>query len=69
VCEEDWGTDKMTMMQTARLLRWVIAGLILLGVLLYIFGPAALRTDEVIVVGFMIAGLIWLDVWLRRQSE
>jgi hypothetical protein len=59
----------MTMMQTARLLRWVIAGLILLGVLLYIFGPAALRTDEVIVVGFMIAGLIWLDVWLRRQSE
>jgi hypothetical protein len=59
----------MTMTQTARLLRWVIAGLILLGVLLYIFGPAALRTDEVIVAGLMIAGLIWLDVWLRRQSE
>jgi hypothetical protein len=59
----------MTVTQTARLLRWVIAGLILLGVVLYIFGPAALRTDEVIVVGLMIAGLVWLDVWLRRQSE
>jgi len=59
----------MTVMQTARLLRWVIAGLILIGVLLYFFGPAALRTDELIVVGLMIAGLIWLEVWLRRQSE
>jgi hypothetical protein len=35
----------------------------------YFFGPAALRTDEVIVVSLMIAGLIWLEVWLRRQSE
>ena len=59
----------LTVVQTARLLRWVIAGFILLGVLLYIFGPAALRTDEVIVVSLMIAGLIWLEVWLRRQSE
>jgi hypothetical protein len=59
----------MTVIQTARLLRWVIAGLILLGVLLYFFGPAALRIDEVIVVGLMMAGLIWLEVWLRRQSE
>jgi hypothetical protein len=59
----------MTVMQTARLLRWVIAGLILLGVLLYFFGPAALRTEEVIVVGLMIAGLIWLDVWVLSQSE
>ena len=39
----------MTVAQTARLLRWVIAGLILLGVLLYFFGPTALRTDEAIV--------------------
>jgi len=59
----------MTVTETARLLRWVIAGVILLGVLLYIFGPTALRTDEVIIVGLMIAGLIWLDVWVRRQSE
>jgi hypothetical protein len=59
----------ITVTETARLLRWVIAGLILLGVLLYIFGPTALRTDEMIIVGLMIAGLIWLDVWLRRQNE
>jgi hypothetical protein len=59
----------MTVTETARLLRWVIAGLILLGVLLYIFGPAALRTDEVIIVGLMVAGLLWLDIWVRRQSE
>jgi hypothetical protein len=42
------------------LLRWVIAGLILLGVLLYFFGPAALRTDELIVIGLMIVALISL---------
>jgi hypothetical protein len=59
----------MTVTETARFLRWVIAGLILLGVLLYIFGPAALRTDEVIIVGLMVAGLLWLDIWVRRQSE
>jgi hypothetical protein len=59
----------MTVAQTARLLRWVIAGLILLGVLLHFFGPAALRTDEVIVIGLMIAALIWLQVRLRRHSE
>jgi hypothetical protein len=59
----------MTVTQTVRLLRWVIAGLILLGVLLYFLGPVALRTDEMIVVGLMIVVLIWLQVWLRRQSE
>ena len=59
----------MNVAQTARLLRWVIAGLILLGVLLYIFGPAALRTDEVIIGGLMVAGLLWLDIWVRRQNE
>ena len=59
----------MTVAQTARLLRWVIGGLILLGVLLYFFGPASLRTDEAIVVGLMIAALIWLQVRLRQHSE
>jgi len=59
----------LTVAQTARLLRWVIAGLILLGVLLYLFGPAALRTDETIVIGLMIVGLIWLQFWLRWHSE
>jgi hypothetical protein len=59
----------MTVAQTARLLRWVIGGLILFGVLLYFFGPAALRTDEAIVIGLMIVVLIWLQVGLRRHSE
>jgi hypothetical protein len=59
----------MTVAQTARLLRWVIAGLILLGVLLYFFGPTALRTDEAIVIGLMIAVLLWLQVRLREHSE
>jgi hypothetical protein len=59
----------LTVAQTARLLRWVIAGLILLGVLLYLFGPAALRTDEAIVIGLMIVVLIWLQFWLRSHSE
>ena len=59
----------LTVAQTARLLRWVIAGLILLGVLLYLFGPAVLRTDEAIVIGLMIVGLIWLQFWLRWHSE
>jgi hypothetical protein len=59
----------MTVAQTARLLRWVIAGLILLGVLLYLFGPATLRTDEAIVIGLMIVVLIWLQFWLRWQND
>jgi len=59
----------MTVEQADRLLVWVIAGLILLGVLLFFFGPTALRTDEVIVIGLMIVGLIWLQVWLPRRSE
>jgi hypothetical protein len=59
----------MTVAQTARLLRWVIAGLILLGVLLYLFGPATLRTDEAIVIGLMIVVLIWLQFWLRWHSD
>jgi hypothetical protein len=57
----------MNVAQTARLLRWVIAGLILLGVLLYLFGPTALRTDEAIVIGLMIVVLIFCLVWLRQQ--
>jgi len=59
----------MTVTQTTRLLAWVIAGLIVLGVLLYLFGPAALRTDEVIVIGLLIIGLIWFQVWLRRRGQ
>jgi hypothetical protein len=59
----------MSVTQTTRLIGWVIAGLILLGILLYLFGPAALRTDEIIVIGLMIVGLIWFQVWLRRHGE
>jgi hypothetical protein len=59
----------MTVTQTTRLLAWVILGLILLGILLYLFGPAALRTDELIVIGLLIIGLIWFQVWLRRRAR
>jgi len=59
----------MTVTQTTRLLAWVIAGLIVLGVLLYLFGPAALRTDELIVIGLLIICLIWFQVWLRRRAQ
>jgi hypothetical protein len=55
----------VTVTRATRLLGWVIAGLILLGILLYLFGPAALRTDEVIIIGLMVVGLIWFQVWLR----
>jgi hypothetical protein len=57
----------MTVTQTTRLLAWVIVGLIVLGIVLYLFGPAALRTDELIVIGLLIIALIWFQVWLRRR--
>jgi hypothetical protein len=59
----------ITVTQTTRLLAWVILGLIVLGILLYLFGPAALRTDELIVIGLLIIGLIWFQVWLRRRAR
>jgi hypothetical protein len=59
----------MTVTQTTRLLAWVIVGLIVLGILLYLFGPAALRTDELIVIGLLIIALIWFQVWLRRRAR
>jgi hypothetical protein len=39
----------MTVTQTTRLIAWVIAGLIVVRILLYSFGPTALRNDELIV--------------------
>jgi hypothetical protein len=59
----------MTVTQTTRLLAWVIVGLIVVGVVLYLFGPAALRTDELIIIGALIIGLIWFQVWLRRRDR
>ena len=50
------------MTQTTRLLVWVIVGLIALAILLYLFGAAALRTDELIIIGLLIIGLIWFQV-------
>jgi len=58
----------MTVTQTTRLITWVIAGLILLGILLYLFGPSALRIDELIIIGLLIIGLIWFQVWLRQHG-
>jgi hypothetical protein len=58
----------MTVIQTTRLIAWIIVGLIVLGIVLYLFGPAALRTDELIVIGLLIIGLIWFQVWLRRRG-
>jgi len=46
-----------------------IVGLIALAILLYLFGPAALRTDELIIIGLLIIGLIWFQVWLRRRAQ
>jgi hypothetical protein len=58
----------MTLTQSTQLIGWVVAGLILLGILLYFFGPAALRTDEMIVIGLMIVVLVGFQVWLRRRG-
>ena len=41
----------LTVMQTTRLIPWVIMGLILLGGLLHLFGPAELERGELIVIG------------------
>ena len=59
----------MTVTQTTRLIAWVIAGLIVVGILLYSFGPTVLRNDELIVIGLLIIGLIWFQVWLRRRGR
>ena len=58
----------MNVTQTRRLIAWLIVGLIVLGILLYLFGRAALRTDELVVIGLLIIGLIWFQVWLRRRG-
>jgi hypothetical protein len=58
----------MNVTQTSPLIAWLIVGLIVLGILLYLFGPAALRTDELVVIGLLIIGLIWFQVWLRRRG-
>jgi len=59
----------MTVTQATRLLGWVIAGLILSGILLYFFDPTKLRTDEAIIIGLLVFGLTWFQVWLRQRGE
>jgi predicted nucleic acid-binding Zn ribbon protein len=59
----------MTVKQNSQLLVWVIAGLVLVGILLYFFGPTALRTDEIIVIGVLILALICFRIWLRWRGE
>lgn len=58
----------MTVAQTRRLIPWTIVGLIVLGILLHFFGPAALEADELIVLGLLIVALIGFRVWLRRSQ-
>ena len=62
------GGTMMTVRQACHLIDWVIAGLIVIGGLLYFFGPASLRTDEVIVIGLIILGLIGFQIGLRRSQ-
>jgi hypothetical protein len=70
VTDEDWGGEQamMTTVQTIRLITWVIVGLVVLANLLYWLGPAILRTEELLVIGLLIIGLIWFQVWLRRRG-
>ena len=58
----------MTVIETTRLFAWVIVGLLLLRILSYLFGPGALRTDELVVIGLLIFGLVWFRVWLRQRG-
>jgi hypothetical protein len=60
----------MTAMQTTRLITWVIVGLVVLANIniLYWLGPATLRTEELVMIGLLIIGLIWVQVWFRRRS-
>jgi hypothetical protein len=55
--------------QTNHLINWAIAGLIVIGGLLYFFGPVVLRTDDVIAVGLVILVLIGIRLGLRRYRE
>ena len=57
----------MTLIQTTRLITWGIIGLVVLANLLYWFGPELLRTYELVIIGLLIIGLIWFQVWLRRR--
>jgi hypothetical protein len=58
----------LTVTQIARRIPWLIMGLILVGGLLHLFGPAELERGELIVIGALIVALICFQVWLRRRG-
>jgi hypothetical protein len=58
----------MTMAQISRLLPLTIAGLMVLGIVLHLFGPAELETDELIVIGLLILVLVGFRVWLYTNE-
>ena len=58
----------MTTTQATRLLAWVVAGLIVVRILLYFFGPTEMRTDEIIAISLVILGLVCFLVWLRWRG-
>jgi hypothetical protein len=56
----------LTVTQIARRIPWLIMGLILVGGLFHLFGPAEMERGELIVIGALIVALICFQVWLRR---
>jgi hypothetical protein len=58
-----------TVTWATRLIAWLIVGLIVLGIVLYLYGPAAPMNDELVVIGLLIIGLVWFEVWLRRRGQ
>ena len=58
----------LTVTQIARRIPWLIMGLILVGGLFHLFGPAELERGELIVIGALIVALICFQVWLRRRG-
>jgi hypothetical protein len=58
----------MTVAQISRLLPLTIAGLMVLGIVLHLFGPAELETDELIVIGLLILVLVGFRVWLYTNE-
>jgi predicted tellurium resistance membrane protein TerC len=58
----------MTVRQASQLIDGVIVAVIAIGGLFYFFGPVALRTDEVIVIGLIILALIGFQIGLRRSQ-
>jgi hypothetical protein len=59
----------VTVRQNSGLVAWVIVALVVVGILLHVLGPAALRTDEMVVFGLVVAGLLCFLIWLRWRGD